>query len=188
MSSPNFKLKSPMRRSRRPLIALLILAIALALGLGSYMFIQNRDSENAQIEQKARDEAQNGSAKKDLQDKDRNDDNTKSKNLPDNSISTTTDKIPASEELSTAITSVSQKDGSVYSEAITTGATAEGTCVFTYTTPDERPVLEQVTSSGKICKSSIPEVQFSKLGTWNLQVLFYLNNVKSEANKNVSIN
>ncbi len=185
MSSPNFKLNSSTRRNRKPLIALIILAIVVALGIGSFVFIKNRNAENARIEQKARDEAQTSSAKKDIQNKSAGD--TQDKNLPNNSTSTTTDKIPTSEDLRTTITSTSQKDGTVYAEAIITGATAEGTCVFTYTTPEDRPVVQQVTSANKTCKSSIPEVQFSKLGTWNLQVIFYLNNVKSEANKSVSI-
>lgn len=186
MSSPNFKLNSTMHRSRKPLIVLLVLAIVIALGVGSFVFIKNRNAENARVEQKIRDEAQTHSAKKDVQEKGSSD--TQSSNLPDNSASITPDKVPVSEDLRTSITSTSQKDGTVYAEASIAGTDKEGTCVFTYTTPDDRPVVQQVTSASKICKSSIPEVQFSKLGTWNLQVVFYLNNVKSEANKSVSIN
>jgi cytoskeletal protein RodZ len=186
MSSPNFKLNSSTRRSRKPLIALLVLTFIVALGVGSFIFIKSRNAENARIEQKERDEAQTKSAKKDIQNKDSED--TQNSNLPDNSPSTTSDKVPTSEKLGTTITSTSQKDGTVYAESVITGAEAEGTCVFTYTTPDDRPVVQQVASANKICRSSIPEVQFSKLGNWNLQVVFYLNNTKAEANKNVSIN
>lgn len=186
MSSPNFKLNSSTRRSRKPLIALVVLAIVIALGGGLFMFIKSRNAENARIEQKARDEAQTSSAKKDVQNK--NADDSQSKNLPNNSTSTTPDKVPTSEEIKVVITSTSQKDGIVNTSASVTGASSDGTCVFTYTTPDERPVVQQVTSTNKVCTSAIPEVQFSKLGNWNLQVIFYLNNVKSEANKSVSIN
>ncbi|MCA9313413.1 hypothetical protein KDA08_03790 [Candidatus Saccharibacteria bacterium] len=180
MSSPNFKLNSSARRNRKPLIALVALVILIALGLVLFMYINNRNLEEARIEQKARDEAQTSSAKKDAG-------NAQSKNLPDNSTSITSDEVPVSEDIRTTITSTGQNEGAVYAEATITGTIAEGICVFTYTTPQDRPVVQQVSSMAGFCKSSIPEVQFSKLGAWNLQVIFYLSNMKSEANKNVSI-
>ena len=63
----------------------------------------------------------------------------------------------------------------------------DGTCVFQYTTNGDKPVISQVPSSEGLCKSSIPEVEFAKLGEWILKVTFYNNGEKIEAVKNVTI-
>ncbi len=104
--------------------------------------------------------------------------------LPNNSESTTTEQIPTGVSQSVAILSVTQSDGKVNAVAQTS---SEGTCVFQYTTDGDRPITTQVATSAKQCTNSVPEIQFSKLGTWKLTVTFYVNNEKVEDSRDVAI-
>lgn len=183
MQTTNFKLKTAAGPRRKRLLFFVIVVVLLSSGAGTYLLMKNRSAENARIEQKARDEAQTNSAKSALQDTD-----ARGRNLPDDSTEKTTDDIATSETLSLKITETSQSDGIVRASTSITGASADGTCVFTYSTQDERPVIQQVASANGICLSSVSEVQFAKLGSWNLSVIFYISNSKSEVSQNVTIN
>lgn len=181
MGTSNFKLKAPVSRKSGLLKYLLLFALVLAIMIGGYFFVQKRNSANQQAEQKRNDEAQVTSSKQEL----KPDDN---KGLPSDSTTTTTDKVPVAPNTTLSIASFNQSNGQVEASATITGAGSDGVCVFSYTNPDDKPATQQVNSSNGKCSSKIPEVQFSKLGTWKLTVIFYLNNNKSEASQDVTIN
>lgn len=114
--------------------------------------------------------------------------NTSSKHsddLPDDATSKTTDDIPVDPTLSIIISSTSQSEGQVKATA---EASTSGTCVFQYETEGDKPVVVQSETSGNICSSSVPEVQFAKIGSWQLKLTFYSGGKKIEAIKDVTIN
>lgn len=104
--------------------------------------------------------------------------------LPDNSPTITTDQVPTSDDLSVDITSTSQEAGVVKASAKTSGS---GTCVFLYTTEGDKPVTHQSESSNGSCHASINEIEFSKLGQWQLKVTYYQDNKKAEVTQDVTI-
>ncbi len=111
--------------------------------------------------------------------------NDKKTTLPDNSESKTADNIPTSVAATIKILSVSQSNGKVDSVAQVNSDT--GVCVFQYTTDGDKPVTTQSTVMSKECRSSVPEIQFSRLGVWKLTVVFYVNSEKVEAVQDVTV-
>ena len=182
MKSTNFKLKSsPGKKSRKPLLILLVLILLLAIG-SAIVFVRRNNANKLAEEQKAQSEAQTDSVKKDVENNTKIDDaNTSAQ------TTVTSDQVPATTTYSLKISDVNQTNRTVNAMASVTGS-SQGKCVFTYTNPDDKPVIQEITTTNGSCKSSISEVQFSKLGTWNLNVVFYANNTKAEANQSVTIN
>jgi len=176
-------------KSKRKFALVITLLIFALLVSGGIVYRHRLTQERSSTEQKIRDEAQIDSSKKDVQTEVKiGNSGSKSTNLPANSTSTTSDEVPVSNALSVSISNTGQSNGVVTSAATVTGLDESGTCVFTYSTPGDRPVVQQVTTTNKICQSNIPEVQFSKLGTWKLSVVFYQNNARAETSQNVTIN
>ena len=93
--------------------------------------------------------------------------------------------MPTSAAATIKILSVSQSNGKVDSVAQVNSDT--GICVFQYTTDGDKPVTTQSTVMSKECRSSVPEIQFSRLGVWKLTVIFYINNEKVEAVQDVTV-
>lgn len=182
MSKPNFKLNSSTPRKRGWRKYIILVSLAIFIGLAGYLFIQKSSNYTRKAELKLQNEAQITSSKQsDSAD-------NSSKNPPAKSTTTTTDKVPTSDSISVRIDTASQTNGRVEASAYISDAKSDGTCVFTYSNPDDKPVIQQVASINGLCSSNVPEVQFSKLGVWKLSVVFYLNDVKAEANQNVTIN
>lgn len=111
-------------------------------------------------------------------------DSTPNTNLPQNSDTTTTEAVPTGDDISITIDSLGQSNGVVAAKAT---ATQDGTCVFTFSTPNDKPVTRQVDTANKICSVSISQNEFSYLGQWQLVVTFYKDGKKSEAKQNVTI-
>ena len=109
---------------------------------------------------------------------------SKDADIPENSASKTSQDIPKSTIKTITLISTSQTNGNVDAVATTS---AEGYCAFQYTTTDDKPVVSQSNTSNKQCVSSIPEIQFSKLGTWKLTATYYADNEKAETTKDVTI-
>lgn len=180
--------KTPAKSKKKFVLVIIIIIIALLVS-GGIIYTRRLAQERARTEQKIRDEAQIDSSKKDVQTEDKiENSDSKNTNLPTNSTSKTSDQVPISDALSVSISNTSQSNGIVSAAIKITGSDENGTCVFTYSTPGDRPVVQEVTSSNNICQSNIPEVQFSKIGVWNLNVTFYQNNARAEASQNVTIN
>lgn len=106
-------------------------------------------------------------------------------------LDATSDQIPANPDLSLQITELNQQNNTVTARAVITSS-GSGNCVFSFATPEGRPVVKQVASQtangSQGCSVSIPEVEFDKLGEWELTVSFYYNNAKAEASRKVMIN
>ncbi|MBP9738690.1 hypothetical protein KBD20_03305 [Candidatus Saccharibacteria bacterium] len=181
MKSSNFQLnKGPQRRSHK--IVLVVIVLALIFGAGTYVYLQRQEAQEL-AEQKALDESQTNSAKKG--------DATSSK---DTGVTPKTESdikqdVPTATENNVTINSVNQSGGMVAATASVSGASAGGTCVFSFTNPDDKPVIPpSVSIKDGSCSTSTPEVGFSKLGVWNLNVTAYIDGKKSEANQSVTIN
>lgn len=189
MKSKKFVLKSA-PKSRKLLVLVAVLALVLVTSVSGLIYIKARQNKSNLAEQKAKDEAQTESSK-DTSVKQGSDKNTTGTNLPTNSTNIAPSDVPTSTKLEVAINAVTQQAGKVEASATISGANNSGTCVFTFTIAEERPVIRQVSSNfvnPHTCSMTASEVEFSKVGVWNLKVIYYLNNTKAEATKNVTIN
>lgn len=177
MKHNRYQLNDHSRNNKKMLLIAGVIVIVIALLLaGGYFYKQHQD-EQRRLEQKAKDEAQTSSAKKDASTKNTSDDS----NIPSTSIK---QDVPQADATVT-IQSVNQANGAVTATA--TSSSASGTCVFTYTTDGDKPVTRNVGIEGGTCTSTIPEVEFARLGTWNLNVTVYIDGKKTEANQSVTI-
>ena len=181
MKKTQFKHNSNRKRKFLKL-SVLLLIIALGVGTGAYLYFQNQQAMQL-AEQKERDEAQITSTKKAIAEE-------KSGGLKPKTSSDIKQDIPTSSNVTVSITSTSQSNGSVRASATVAGADTTGAfCIFTYTNPDDKPVTSSsVPLTDGSCSTETPEVNFSKLGVWNLNVTTYISNTKSEANQSVTIN
>ena len=177
-----YRLKSPPSKKRplKILSVVIVVALILALLVG-LLIIRRNNAMKREADLKSQSEAQTNSAKKDTEN------SIEATANSDGRDPSTTDQVPVSTSLSVQISDVKQVDHMVSASAMVLGG-SEGTCVFTYTNPDDKPVVQQVASTNSGCKSSVSDVQFSKLGAWNLNVTFYANNSRGEANQSVEIN
>ncbi len=105
--------------------------------------------------------------------------------LPEKSNSSTTDEVPSDPQLSVSIVTTDQANGLVTASANTSQAT--GTCVFLYSTPQDKPVTRQVGVNDSHCSVSIPQNEFSYIGQWTLKVTYYSDGKKTEVEKSVTI-
>lgn len=188
MKSANFKLKTPsVKNSPRKRIVILLVVLLLVTGAGLVTFLKVRsDNNRTAAEQKARDEAQTGNAKASRA-KSEKEGATTGQNLPNNSDTSTTDQIPSSGTMSLEISQLEQSGDTINVTAKASGSDKEGTCVLTFSLPDEKPVVKQVNSVGMSCSLSISKLEFSRLGNWNLNAVFYQGESKTEANRVISI-
>jgi hypothetical protein len=179
MKSTRFKLRESQNTTghRRLIIGFFVVLVIFTVTL--LVFTRNEEGGNRD------DDTQIYSAKDKIADsKDTRENN--SVNLPDSSSSITSGQVATSEDIVLTITETNQSNGSVNATALVQGSSSDGTCVFSYSSED-KPVVKQVASSENKCSSSIPEVEFSKLGEWNLNVTYYNRNQKAEANRSVEI-
>jgi hypothetical protein len=190
MRNQKFKLnRKPQKKSvNKWLLATLALVTIAGMASGGYIFIKQRNTSAQNIAQKNRDEAQTGSAKKETRSDSGEPTKTKGSGLPEDSTTKKISQVPSTNIVSVKIADFTQSDRTVSATANITGNRTQGTCVFSYTTTDAKPVVEQMSSVGNICTSKISEVKFNKLGEWNMSVTFYLDNTKSEVSQNVTIN
>ncbi len=181
MKTSNFQLnKAPRNRSRK--IVLVVIVLALVFGAGAYVYLQRQEAQQL-AEQKALDESQTNSAKKgDVA-------STKDTSVTPKTEGDIKQDIPTATENIVTINSVNQSGGTVAASASVSGVSAGGTCVFSFTNPDDKPVIPpSVSIRDGSCSTNTPEVGFSKLGVWNLNVTAYIDGKKSEANQSVTIN
>ena len=89
------------------------------------------------------------------------------------------------------ITGFSQS-GSVVRASATVNSSNVGTCYFGFSSADTKPVSRvnqsQGQSGNQLCSIEIPEVEFSKLGVWQMLISFTQNSAKVEASQDVKIN
>jgi hypothetical protein len=169
------------QKSKKLLVTSSLILVAATLTAAFAFYSSSKEShQNKQVAVGASEEKTSDTIKK-------NTDITSSKSsgLPSNSNQVTTNDVPPSSTLNIMINSFYQKDGYVTSNAQTSGP---GTCVFEYTTEGDKPVVDQLSVLDGECQSSLPELQFAKLGTWKLKVTYYNNGQKAQVEKDVTIN
>ncbi len=183
MSAQKYKVSNSNKtKSKKTLI--IVLVIIILASVGGYFYFKKEQQNNS-----VKDNAQTSSAKTDIINQDKNttiDPSDPSK--PTDKVSdTTSDQVPVSTTTSIKITSVSQSGGRVVAVAETTGESS-GKCVFSFTTPDDKPVVKEVTATNNKCEVNIPEVEFTKIGSWSLNVSYYAGDKKAEDTRDVTIN
>lgn len=91
----------------------------------------------------------------------------------------TSDQIPISKELVATITQLEQAGANVKFSAKVEGSSKTGTCVVSFTNPNDRPVTKQFNATTKdgvlLCGPlDIPSLEFSFLGEWNVSFRYYV--------------
>lgn len=110
---------------------------------------------------------------------------------PDNQNTEAPQSDTALDNTTVKITDFSQSNGVVRASA-TINSNQSGTCYFNFSSENTKPVSRTVTSqsqdSAQLCTVEISEVEFTKLGSWNMYVSFTQDNAKAEASQDVVIN
>ena len=193
LSFPQSKL-STKRSSRKKLYLIIISVIILGAAIGFWWYSNAQQKDNVS-ENKGREmnksKNKKDSSTKNNSSKDKNTPSSPQPGLPGNSTSTPPSQVPPAANLSVTINDFAQANRMVQANAVIEGSPGRGTCVFTFSTPDAKPVVRQLASAGsdgpQTCSVSISEVEFTKTGAWRLNVTFYVNNSRSEANRDVTI-
>jgi hypothetical protein len=104
----------------------------------------------------------------------------------------TTDSIPVSNSLSSKITTLEQDGENIKFQGVVNNTHNIGNCVVTFENPNDKPVVRSFDSTEKdgsqICgEISIPSLEFSYLGTWNVTFRFIVDGSQTTANDKIDI-
>ena len=104
----------------------------------------------------------------------------------------TTDKVPISNSITAKITGLTEQNDRILFTATIDGTTTNGTCVVTFSNPNDKPVVKTLASTTKngvvICgELQIPTLEFSYIGTWNVDLRFYIDNQQVTASSKIDI-
>ena len=180
MRNTSFKLnRQPKKKNYRLLLTLLVLGVALiTAGLLFYKYrgnTQNSGSDSS-IQSSEDDKLATG--------------NNKNGDIKQNSNSPSQPEPKETNALSAKISSFSQQNGKVTAVA-NVSSSQVGKCTFSFSSLDSRPVSREVNSSeqesNQQCSATIPEVEFDKLGEWNLAVIFITGNSRATVEQKVII-
>lgn len=91
----------------------------------------------------------------------------------------TSSEVPVSTAMTATITTLSETDHQIHFAASVTNSTAAGTCVVTFSNPNDRPVVKQfdatLNGTAATCGPvSISDDEFSYLGTWQVSFRYYV--------------
>lgn len=126
----------------------------------------------------------------------------KNNNVPDKSSSSTTTKtnqastqttneVPVSSATTSTITRLEQTNGTVYVATVINNSSSGGTCVVTFTNPNDRPITKEFTPASKdgttSCSISFPDYEFSYLGSWHVAAHYYVNDSRTLAEGDITI-
>ncbi|MFO0971614.1 MAG: hypothetical protein U0520_04705 [Candidatus Saccharimonadales bacterium] len=184
MASNNFKLGSSKQRRRKryfviPLILLLIAGVSFA-GLHYQKRFDRETAQKAQSEEIAKNDSSATKAK-----------DGKTQEPSPGIDNPNVDEIPESNLLSVTITSLTQEGAFIEASATIQGSDTQGTCVFSFTSTDSKPVVKQIVSSessGKqSCAVSVPRVEFDKRGDWSLLLTLYCEGNKTSASQAIML-
>ncbi len=100
-----------------------------------------------------------------------------------------TSQIPDTDEFTITLDSFKQANGAVVVSAgiKDTISTEQGTCSFTFTREQVKPVAKSASASESACSTSIPELEFSAVGEWILEIRYFNSNKQASANQKVTI-
>lgn len=179
-----YQYKQPHKKSKKKFVVIALIVLAVVLLIAGGLFIKQRmDSKNTTPQRD--DAAQTESAKNDIIEGNAQGSDKDVSSQPNNDTPVT----PPSGQTSISIANFSQQNSMVNISANITNVTSGGSCIFNFSHENTRPVIRQVSSDGKTCSSSIPEVEFSIVGIWQLNISFYQGDTKvTETKQNVTIN
>lgn len=101
-------------------------------------------------------------------------------------------QIPVNTSLNAAITELGEADNTIHFAASIQNASAGGTCVVTFSNPNDRPVTKQFTpvssANSAVCGPvNISAFEFSYLGQWSVEFHYYINGQQATANSTITI-
>jgi cytoskeletal protein RodZ len=104
----------------------------------------------------------------------------------------TSNQVPVSKTLSAAITQLTEVNNTVKFTATVQNADSAGTCVVTFSNPNDRPVTQQATATNADGVStcgpiSIPANEFSYLGQWNVDFHYYVGDQQATTSSVITI-
>lgn len=104
----------------------------------------------------------------------------------------TADQIPTSPTMAATITTLSETNQDIHFTATISNSPTAGTCVVTFSNPNDRPVTKQVDATVSNGTAScgpltIPANEFSYLGTWQVTLHYYLGSQQATAQDSVTI-
>jgi hypothetical protein len=104
----------------------------------------------------------------------------------------TTDQVPTPSDATLRLTQLTVGDSDVLvSSVITNPPAGAGTCVVTFSNPNDRPITKQFEPSIKdgtaFCSTHIPTYEFSYLGNWSVTAYYYADNQKVSAEGTLQI-
>lgn len=103
----------------------------------------------------------------------------------------TSDQVPVSKGLVATITNLSEANQQVTFSASITGSSQKGTCVVTFSTPNDRPVTKQfdptMSNQTATCPLTLSAQDFTYLGNWTATLHYYLGTEQATAQKDINI-
>lgn len=104
----------------------------------------------------------------------------------------TSNKIPVDTGLVATITRLDESNGQVNFDATIKNTSGTGTCVVTFSTPNDRPVTKQFNSTYSSGVSTcgpltISANEFSYLGTWQVDFHYYIGAAQATAQSEINI-
>ncbi len=166
----------------------IIILIVLLSTVATAVYFYTKQTYHATTSPETTDEA------KDIKDKkpatypeqtnsDSNPDKTSSQNNTDDAS-----PPPAPGKASVTMASYAQENHQITTVVAVTGHTSTSNCTFTFSHADAKPVVRQVQVSGNSCNATAPEVEFSVVGLWQLNVSLYNGSTKlAETNQHVTV-
>lgn len=178
----NKKNKKPLYFALGIILAALVLVVTLELTRATD-FIKNPFYQPSaeELEQKRIDEANKADSthgsKEDL------------KPNPNVDETKNTSEIPVDTSGTISITTLSQSNGQVnFTATVSDNLSDNGTCTVTFSNTNARPVTRTITASNHTCgPQSIPETEFSTLGTWQVTARYFSNNTQVTTTSSVEI-
>jgi cytoskeletal protein RodZ len=104
----------------------------------------------------------------------------------------TSNQVPVSKTLSASITQLVEVNNTVKFTATVQNTDSAGTCVVTFSNPNDRPVTQQSTSANANGVStcgpiSIPANEFSYLGQWSVDFHYYVGDQQATTSDVITI-
>jgi cytoskeletal protein RodZ len=104
----------------------------------------------------------------------------------------TSDQVPVDTTLTASITQLEETNNTVKFAATVQHATSAGSCVVTFSNPNDRPVTQQFTATNANNVSTCGPItisanEFSYLGKWNVSFHYYVGDTQATATSEITI-
>lgn len=117
--------------------------------------------------------------------------------LPKQDLNSTTDSsqtsnnIPVNATWVAAITTLNETNDEINFAATVQNAPSTGTCVVTFSNPNDRPVVQQfnatATNGLTTCDVNLSAYEFSYLGNWSVSFRYYVGNQQATTTSEIKI-